>query len=364
MTDAKARYRAITINGRFLSQPITGVQRYAYEVLNAIDSLLSTGQIESIPVTVLAPKNANIVPSWKSLCLRRLGNFTGQLWEQIDLAIHARGTLLFTPCGGAPLLHDRHVITIHDAGPFSTPHAYSATYRAYYKVLQRLLAKRAAHILTVSEFSKGELVRVLRVPETKISSIWLSGEHILRVNRDDSVIERNHLSPGKYVLGVGSRNPNKNLTGLVQAFAYLENEGVTLAIAGGSNAAVFGKTKGSGGAVRELGFVSDEELRSLYENAACFVFPSIYEGFGFPPLEALSLGTPVVVARAASMPEIFGDSVLYCDPHSPQDIAEQVRRAINNVCPSRDAAIEYAAQFTWEQCARRTWPILQNTLSL
>jgi len=101
-------------------------------------------------------------------------------------------------------------------------------------------------------------------------------------------------------------------------------------------------------------------LRSLYENAACFVFPSFYEGFGLPPLEALSLGCPVVVGRAASLPEVFRDAAVYCDPYSPEDIAHQIARVLEGEHPGRPAMLNHAARFTWETCARKTWEVVTS----
>ena len=364
MANAKSKYQAISVNGRFLSQSVTGVQRYALELLSAIDLLLSSRQIEPIPVTVLVPHDAKTAPPWRSLRVQRIGRFTGQFWEQIDLALHARNTLLFTPCGGAPLLHPHQVITIHDAAIFRTPHAYTALYGTYYRALQRALARKARHLITVSEFSRNELMESLHVPKDRISATWNSGEHILRVNRDDRVLEKHGLRKGSYILGVGSRNVNKNLDGLIAAMSYLEDVEIVLAIAGGgANSRIFGDRDGTSGQIRELGFVSDGELRSLYENAACFVFPLFYEGFGFPPLEALTLGTPVVVSRAASLPEVFGDAALYCDPHSPRDIANKIRDAVQGKALSGKDARSYAERYKWENCARQTWEIRLRTVS-
>ena len=205
MKNARPALRSITVNGRFLSQPITGVQRYAYELLSALDILLSTGALEPIPVTVLVPKDAGELPFWSWLRVRKIGHFTGQLWEQFDLPLFARGSLLFTPCGGAPLTDKPQVITIHDAGPFSTPEAYSGVYRNYYKTLQKILSHTAAHVITVSEFSRQELITHLRIPGEKISYTWLSGEHIFRCDADDAVLGKNALSPGRFVFAVGSR---------------------------------------------------------------------------------------------------------------------------------------------------------------
>ena len=353
----------VYVNGRFLSQAITGVQRYAHEVLTALDKLLLESKIESAPVTVLAPPDARTLPAWSFLRIRQVGRFTGQLWEQLDLPIHARGSLLFTPCGGAPVVHKRHVITIHDAGPFSTPRAYTAAYRNYYKILERVLSNRAIHLITDSDFSMQELIRFLHIPQRKITSVWLSGEHILRQERDHAVLGKHGLSRGRYLLAVGFRNPNKNLDGLVRAFGLLRNAEVSLAIVGGSNHAIFAESLDFGDTVKQLGFVNDAELRTLYENAACFVFPSFYEGFGIPPLEALTLGTPVIVSRAASLPEIFGEWATYCDPHSPEDIAIQISNVLKHRYPDHERAMHYATGLTWERCARETWEILLKAMN-
>jgi glycosyltransferase involved in cell wall biosynthesis len=352
----------IYVNGRFLRQRITGVQRYAHEVLTALDRLLAARLVEPLPVTVLVPPGASALPQWTALRTHQVGRFSGQLWEQIDLPTHAANGLLFTPCGGAPIAHRRQVITIHDAAPFSTPNAYTVAYRSYYRTLQRILARAAIHIITVSSFSRQELMRFLRVPPERITGIWLSGEHILRHELDEAVLAKHHLFPGKYILAVGSRNPNKNLHGLVEAFRRLSPPEICLAVAGGSDSSVFRDTAKIGDSVQQLGFVTDAELRTLYQHAACFVFPSFYEGFGIPPLEALSTGTPIVVSRAASLPEIFGDAAAYCDPHSPEDIARTISQVVRSNPVDRAAAIEHASRFTWDQCARRTWAILTNAL--
>lgn len=354
--------RTICVNGRFLSRPVTGVERYAREMLGALDKLLTAGVPEAFPVTVLAPRNVINPPAWKTLRIRTVGQLTGHAWEQFELPLYARHGLLFTPSGGAPVLHPHNVVMVHDAAPFRASGTYTAAYRNYYKTLLRLLAHTTHHIVTNSQFSRQELIRFLHIPEHKISYSWLSGEHILRYELNEAVLSKYQLSPQKYVLAVGSRSPNKNLHGLVQAFSRLTTSGVCLAVAGGSNSSVFARSDAFVGGVRELGFVADDELRTLYHYAACFVFPSFYEGFGLPPLEALTCGTPVVVSRTAALPEVFGDAVTYCDPHSPDDIARKLSQVLLDRGPSREAAMSYAARFTWEACARRTWSILVNAV--
>jgi glycosyltransferase involved in cell wall biosynthesis len=363
MNSSRRSPKSITINGRFLTQPITGVQRYAYELLSALDTLLHTGAIERIPVTLVVPPNVKTLPQWSWIQIRQAGRYTGQFWEQFDLPNHIRGTLLFTPCGGAPVVHPHHVITIHDAGIFSTPNAYTFRYRNYYKILQFFLSAKATHIITVSEFSQREISRFFRIPPEKITSTMLSGEHILRYEPAPSILSRHQLLPGKYVLAVGSKNPNKNLRGLILASEYLRAPGTDFVFVGGANQSIFSEAQVVSTDIKEPGLVNDNELRTLYENAACFVFPSFYEGFGLPPLEALTLGCPVIVSNAASLPEIFGPIATYCDPHAQADIARQILHITQGSHPGRAEMLSYASRFTWQRCAQATWEILLRAMN-
>ncbi|MGB6132948.1 MAG: glycosyltransferase family 1 protein [Acidobacteriaceae bacterium] len=295
--------------------------------------------------------------------MRTVGRLTGHLWEQLELPLFSRGQLLFTPSGGAPVLHNRNVITIQDAAPFSTPHAYSAAYRTYYKTLERVLARSALHVITGSEFAKRELIRFLPLESTRISVTPLSGEHILREPPDRGVFSRLNLPPEPYILAVASRNPNKNIAALETAFERIEEPGVWMALAGGANPAVFARHGAPGASVRQLGTVTDGELRSLYENAACFVFPSLYEGFGLPPLEALTVGCPVIVARAASLPEVFGEAAVYCDPSSVQDICSSIVSVLRGKRLGPAVQLEKAREYTWARCALQTWSVLSGELA-
>jgi glycosyltransferase involved in cell wall biosynthesis len=353
---------SIAINGRFLTQPTTGVQRYAYELLRCLDRLLSEGSVFRIPATVFVPTSAAGLPEYSYLQVRRVGRLSGRMWEHVELPRYSGESLLFTPCGGAPLRMKRQAITIHDAGPFSTPDSYTAPYRIYYRALQRGLARRKAHIITVSRFSRCELSRALHLAEDDISFAWLSGEHMKRFQPAPDVLTKYHLEKNGYVLGIGSSNPNKNIAGLIAARGLVKTEHIDFAIVGDLNPRIFRTATTALDGVRRLGSVDDSTLRTLYENAACLVFPSFYEGFGLPPLEALTLGCPIVVSRAASLPEVFGSAAVYCDPHSPQNIADQILRVLNGDHPTRDSALAHAATFTWERCARQTWDILLRTI--
>jgi glycosyltransferase involved in cell wall biosynthesis len=362
MNNGNMHAKHIVINGRFLSQSVTGVQRYAVELLKSLDLLLSTGALESIPVTVFIPPNAHTVPSYSFLRVRRVGHLTGQLWEQLELPLFARGSLLFTPCGGAPILHDCHVVTIPDAAVFATPTAYSLLYRTWYRWLHSRLCKKAQHILTVSQFSKSELIRWCAVDPSRVSVTYLGCNHAISLERDNSILKKYDLDGCPYIFAVSSRNPNKNFGGIVEAISLLDMQNIKVVIAGGVNSRVFETSYSLPSHVQEVGYITDAELRSLYQHAKCFLFPSFYEGFGLPSLEAMVNGCPVIAAKTASLSEICGEAALYCDPSSPENIATQIRTVLRDEKIRNKLildGIRQAGKFLWEGTARQTWEVLQ-----
>lgn len=353
------------INGRFLSGPLTGVQRYGRELLRELDAILA-GLKDSIHAEVLVPTGSKNLPQYRAIPIRRVGFLNGHAWEQLELPFYCRGHVLFTPSSAAPLLHSRNVVTIHDAAVFSAPNGYSLPYRIWYRILGRVLCRSAIKILTVSEFSKQELLRWCCRDDSKIAIIYEGREHAHAVEADSSILGRFSLTSGRYVFAAGSNNPNKNFRILAQVLPHLRDLGYDVAVAGNHDDRVFRSAAAKTSAVKELGSVTDAELRALYENAACFVFPSLYEGFGLPPLEALSLGCPVVVSDRASMPEVFGGLAQLCNPNDPEDIAKQIIAAIGSAREQRnsEAAMDLQlARFSWRTCARETWEVLEECLS-
>jgi glycosyltransferase involved in cell wall biosynthesis len=185
-----------------------------------------------------------------------------------------------------------------------------------------------------------------------------SGEHVLNAEADHSVLSRHGLRSKKFVLAVSSLNPSKNFRGLARAIDVLALRDFDIVVAGGTNPKIFRGERPLPAGVKYIGYVSDAELRALYESAGCFVFPSVYEGFGLPPLEAMCCGCPVIASRAASMPEICRDAAIYCDPLSPSDIAEKIAllmssSALQNELSAKGRSL--AAAYSWERSALALW---------
>jgi len=362
--------KPIAINGRFLTQPVTGVQRHARELIFTLDTMLAAGELErpDKPVELLVPPTVRERPPLQYIQPRRGGRFSGHRWEQLSLHAGCRGKLLFTPCGGAPLLHRDHVFVVPDAAVFSTPGAYTRAYGAWYRWHHRRAAKMPGlHLLTVSEFSRQELAWHLGIDGARITVIPLGHEHLLRTAPQPEVLERLQLRPGEYVFAVGSANPNKNLRGLLQAFCILrqrypeEAKRAQLVIAGSVGSRIFAEAMGRQEGVIQTGYVNDGELRALYENAACFVFPSLYEGFGLPLLEAMALGCPVVSSNAASLPAVGNGAAIFFDSRSPEQMADALERVLTDSGLRGELSQngkQRAQHFRWRETARMTWKVL------
>lgn len=350
----------ITLNGRFLEQPLSGVQRYAREIAGALDALVARG--EAGPIRLLAPPGARDLDAYPQLAPQRVGSRGGQIWEQLALP-RAAGGLLLSLGNTAPLLAGaRQAVVIHDAGVFDTPESYSWRFRLWYRTLQRALVARGARVLSVSAFSAGRIAGHLGLDPAAIGVTLEGGEHILRAAADPGVLARHGLTPGRYALAVGTGAAHKNLAALAAAGAALGEAGLALAVAGARDPGVF-RAAGAGlEDARALGRVTDAELRALYANAFALLFPSRYEGFGLPPLEAMWCGCPVIAARAGAVPEVCGEAALWFDAAGPASLGVAITALAAD--PSRRAALAAAgraraAHFSWEAAARRLLGLLR-----
>ena len=356
----------VFINGRFLAQPVTGVQRYAREVLKALDALLLEGALDAAAaeVTLVVPRTVLDSPPLARIRVRRAGRLGGHAWEQLELPLASRGGVLLNLCNTAPLARRAQVVTLHDAAVYRVPAAYTRAFRAWYRVLWAGLARTAPVVLTVSEFSRRELVGCLGIDGARIRVVPESGEHVLAVAPDPGVLDRHRLRERPFVLAVSTANPTKNFAAVVRAIELLGDTDFDFVVAGGVDPRIFAAAAAPLPAtVKRVGYVSDGELRALYEQAACFVHPSLYEGFGLPPLEAMCCGCPVIAADAASIPEVCGDAAVYCDPRSPADLARKLAALMASPDERRALAARgraRAARFAWRQAAAANWDAVRR----
>lgn len=347
----------IAINGRFLTQGLTGVQRYAREITRALDGLVGAG--EAPPMRLILPLGTDGSEEFPHLAPSTFGTRGGQLWEQLDLPRASKGDFLLNLGNTAPLIQGRNqAVVIHDAGVFDTPESYSWKFRNWYRGLQRGLVFREAQFLSVSQFSAGRMAANLGLDAARIGVTLEGGEHILREAADAAILARNGLVPGGYALVIGTGAAHKNLAALQHAIGALAARGLVLAVAGAKDASVFRQdgSPASDAHVKALGRVCDAELRALYESALCLVFPSRYEGFGLPPVEAMWCGCPVVASRAGAVPEVCGDAALWFDAARPESLGEAVASLADDAALRRqiiDAGHTRTKQFSWDAAARR-----------
>ncbi|PTM43042.1 glycosyltransferase family 1 protein [Bosea sp. 124] len=346
--------KTISINGRFLAQPLTGVQRFARELTQALDRKIAAGEVpqalRGMDWRLVVPGEAKADLDLTAIRLERLGGGTGHLWEQTALAWRARGDLLVGFGGSGPLLHRDQLTVIHDATIFRHPASFSRSYRIFHGLLGAVLT-RTARIATVSHFSRGELGEIFRVDPAGISVVYNATDHFAGLVPDETILDRLKLTGGDYFLLVGTLKPNKNIAFAIQAFEALAAAGQKLVIVGGIHSRVFkGGDYGTGEGLVFAGRLSDAEIAELERRATAFVFPSLYEGFGIPPLEAMSQGCPVLASDIPPVREACGEAALYFDPTRQETLVQAMRTVLGEPA-TRDRLIAdghaNAKRFSW-----------------
>ncbi|MFB9948313.1 glycosyltransferase [Rhizobium puerariae] len=341
------------INGRFLTQNATGVQRYAFNVVKALDRTLG----EDARIPILAPPGCPD-PGFDHIPLVRSGLFGGHAWEQLVLPGQSQGTLL-NLCNTAPALKTDQIVCIHDANIFSAPESYSRSFRAVYSHLQPLLARRSSRIATVSHASARQLARHLPVRLEEIAVLPNGHEHALEwdpamAQIAPPVVNDVRSRNRQFVLALGSRAQHKNLGLLIKAAGALDERQIDIVVAGGDAGIFSPGLLEQRPNVRLLGRVSDDDLAYLLQNALCLVFPSLTEGFGLPIVEAMAWGCPVISSHCASMPEVCGDAALLASPFEPTEWVNHVRTLQDSRSLAgelRDRGFEQVRNFSWSKSA-------------
>ncbi len=349
--------KTIILNGKFLSAAPTGVHRVAAELGNAVADLMAEKNpiVSGFDMVIWAPKDGADRARDMRLPVRIMGPLRGIPWEQVTLpARKGRGTLL-NLCNIGPALSADAVTMIHDAQVHISPSSYGRSFRLWYQFIQPIFARRHRLILTVSEFSRQAIANAGLCSVDKIAVVHNGVDHMLRESADHSAAERLNLDRHGYVLGLSTTQSHKNIGVLLAAFSDPRLAHLKLVLFGGTSRDDFVK---AGFDVPSnivfAGRVTDAQLRGLLEDALCLAFPSTTEGFGLPPLEAMILGCPAVIAPCGALPEVCGDAALMASPFSPDEwIKILVRLKTDDELWMRmsRAGIARASQFTWRAAA-------------
>jgi glycosyltransferase involved in cell wall biosynthesis len=338
---------SIALNARFAVHRPSGMQRYGIELAHRLRDHLH----------MLRPAQALRGPA-------------GHLWEQFYLPSATRGRLLWSPNNTGPLAVSRQVCTLHDLIPLDHPEWFSRRFAAWYQWLLPRLAKQVRHIIAVSEFTKQRAVELLRVPPEKVTVILHGVDERFKPQAEESVQEMRRVlgieSPA-YLLYVGNLEPRKNLRRLIRAWEIAQRsvpEEIELVVAGAKGSSLVFEQVALGAVpprVRFTGYVPDQHLPALYAGSLALVYPSLYEGFGLPPLEAMACGTLVVTSSNTSLPEVVGDAATLVDAKDVHSIADGILRGVSNNgrrAEIQQGGFERVKHFTWESTAAQTLRVL------
>lgn len=320
----------IVINGQFTARRTTGQERFAYEIVCEIDKICSVGDFE-----LVVPTTARNVPLLKNIPIIKYGKAKGSLWEQTFFTWYTirHNAMSLNLCSIMPLLKPG-VICIHDLSYKVNPQYF----KTFYAKISQLWHKIQYHfawcfspvIFTVSEYSKQQMVDIYHVKPERIIVIGNGWEHFERIKDDESLkVRKPYLFVRPYFFSLGSLAPNKNIQWILRV-AKLHPQ-YNFFIAGNANLKAYGEDykECDYPNVKFLGYISDGEIKYLMRHCKAFIFPSFFEGFGIPPLEAMSVGAKVILAKSSCLPEIFKNSGYYIDPYNSNiDLEELLSKQI------------------------------------
>ncbi len=336
-------------NGYLFSQRQTGVMRYAKEILQELDRICQKDEF-----VLVVPQYADKVPQLRNIKIEIYGNTKGILWEQYDFVRYLKNyNMESVNFNNSMPLTKPGIIVIHDIAYKIHPEFCSSLYgkisKIYHRVVFRLAASTDKPIVTVSYYSKYQIIDEYDIAPNRIHVIGNAWQHMNRVDYDDSVIDKYDLKKKEYFFSLGSLSKSKNTNWIIDVAN--KNPQYTFVVSGAkSNSSSEEYLMPQN--VIETGYITDEQVKSLIRDCRAFIYPSIYDGFGIPPIEALSIGADVICSNAACLTEIYRNSVHYIDPYDTDVNIEEILN--EKVSGSRDVLDRYS----WEKSAMEFYRLL------
>ncbi|MBI3963592.1 MAG: glycosyltransferase family 4 protein [Candidatus Kerfeldbacteria bacterium] len=353
----------------------TGTEWYSYYLLR---EFARTAQNHHLVLYTREPLQDDLRAIAQHMDVRTLRWPPRRFWTQIRLSgemVRHAPDVLFVPAHTIPIVHPpRTVTTLHDVGFERYPHLYGRFELAYHRWAARFALRHARHVITVSEFSKREIVATIGADPNRITVIPLGYDTTqyrpdLPSEQIDRVTAQYGLTRDAYLFSIGRLEQKKNTRGLIEAYARARGAAnLPLVLAGTPG---FGydqvtdaiRQLGVAAHVRQLGWIPQQDVPYLLAGARAFVFPSFYEGFGLPVLESMATGTPVIASTAGAVPEVAGQAAILVDPSDTEQLGNALIRLINDRelrSVLRSRGLERASAFRWSACAAATLQILQS----
>jgi len=365
----------IAFDAHMLGERETGNESYAVNLLRALTSgwpndtyQVLTPNIQKLSSVIQLPANAHLTKVWPGWSpLRITIAIPASAWRNKSDVLHMT-TYVAPPFSARPT-----VVTVHDLSYLVYPHAFSRRVRTMLTTLVPMSIRRAARVIAVSEHTKRDLIRFYGLAPEKIAVTPLAPGPGFRQLPDASHMALPAGLREPFILAVGNLEPRKNLDRLLQAFGVLVRDGgfggqLVLVGKGSGAAEILAKARREGleSKIALTGFIPEHDLVLLYNRASLFVYPSLYEGFGLPPIEAMACGCPVVASAASVLPETLGDAALLVDPESVNDLATAMSTVLVDTDLARklrQKGLQRARTLTWHQTAARTHAVYEDVVA-
>ncbi|MFT4524573.1 MAG: glycosyltransferase involved in cell wall biosynthesis [Bacteroidia bacterium] len=342
--------KTLYVNGRFLSQPLAGVQRFGVEICKELALLIPD-------LKIVVPRGVKIDEDVLKPCVMEVGNLQGTIWEQIDLNnfMRSKGALLLNLCNTAPLGYDRNIVTIHDLGVFRNSSWYDWKFANWYKFLTPKIAKKAKVILTVSEFSKSEIIEVLKVNSEKV--------HVVYNGASKQVVQVQPQPKEKLVIHIGTQSERKNVKMMVDCYTQSCPNDFKLVLCGNvdNNLSLTASNLDNMNGIEVISGASDIEVSALLAKASYVLSASEYEGFGLPILEGLANNAKPILSNIPVYKELFSEVALFFNLDSPDELSE-VFKSLNQIEKSIDEEVvaNHLNRYNFAKSAKSIKSIIQS----